>query len=136
MSNFLGLVDKWNSSIYGCSSNETSYLNYLSSKYYLIWTLQQPSDLWNEYKNFPHNLMMEPIWNNDQPVTLHFSVCRKTYMYKGRMWVIINHSFNNFIKKVKNYYKNKIDFYKKPKNLRYKQTHGKYPRFTPNYIVS
>ncbi len=133
MPNFLALVDKWNPAIYGCGSNETSYLNYLSTKYYLILTLPDSSNLWNEYKNFPQNLMISHIWNNAQPLTLHFSICRTTYMYKGRMFVIINYAFNNFIKKVKNYYKSKITFYKTPKNLRFKEIHGKYPSFTPNF---
>ncbi len=133
MSNFLALIDKWNHNIYGCSTNEVSYLNYLSTKYYLIWTLHYPCDLWNDFKNFPQNLRLAHIWNINQPVTLHFAICKQTYMYKGRTWVIINHSFYNFIKKVKNYYKSKITFYKTPKNLRFKEIHGKYPSFTPNF---
>ena len=96
MPNFLALIDKWNPSIYGCSSNEVSHLNYLCTKYYLIWTLHDPSDIWNDFQNFPNNLILAHIWNNFQPVTLHFSICKKSYMYKGRMWVIINHSFYNF----------------------------------------
>ena len=36
--------------------------------------------------------------------------------------------------KVKNYYKSKLAFYKNPKNLRYRQIHGKYPCFSlPNH---
>jgi hypothetical protein len=130
MPDFLALIDRWNPGIYGCSSNECVFLDYFSTKYYLIWTLHDPSDLWNEYSNFPQNLMMAHIWNNYQPVTLHFAICKQTYSYRGRTWVNINYSFYNFVKKVKNYYKSKLAFYKNPKNLRYRQIHGKYPHFS------
>ena len=82
------------------------------------------------FRDFPQNLMIAHIWNNSQPVTLHFSMCKQSYSYRGRTWVNINYSFYNFIKKVKNYYKSKLAFYKNPKNLRYRQIHGKYPHFS------
>lgn len=134
MYNFLALIDKWNPDIYGTGSNESSFIDYFSTKYYLIWTLHEPSDLWNEYRYFPQNLVVAHIWNNFQPVTLHFAICKQSYSYKGRTWVTINKSFYNFIKKVKNYYKSKLAFYKHPKILRYRQIHGKYPCFSlPNH---
>ena len=61
MPNFLALIDKWNPGIYGCSSNELKFLNYFETKYYLIWTLHDPSDLWNEFRDFPQNLIIDRV---------------------------------------------------------------------------
>jgi len=130
MKNFVALIDKWNPGIYGNGRNEAPYLNYFSTKYYLIWSLSEPSDLWNEYKDFPRNLQMAYIWNNQLPVTLHFTVCKASYLFKSRLWVVKNISFYNFIKKMKRYYKSKLAFYKNPINLRFKEIHGKYPHFS------
>ena len=105
MPNFLAHIDRWNPGIYGCSSNECHFLNYFETKYYLIWTLHDPADLWNEYCDFPQNLIIAHIWNNSQPVTLHFAICKQTYSYRGRTWFNFNYPSYNLIKKVKNYYK-------------------------------
>ena len=96
MSNFLALIDKWNPHIYGHGDNE-NLINYFKHKYYHIWRLHTPSDLWSCHSNFPNDLMFPEIWNAAQPITLHFAICSKIYHYKGRQWVIRNKSFYDFI---------------------------------------
>lgn len=125
MPNFLALIDKWNPHIYGHGNNE-NIINYFKHKYYLIWKLHNPSDLWYCHSNFPQDLVFPEIWNAAQPITLHFAICNKIYYYKGRQWVIKNKAFYDFISKVKSYYKNKLAFYKKTKTILLKQIHGKY----------
>ncbi len=58
---------------------------------------------------------------------LKVNVIKSTYKYNGRLFVIINKSFLHFIKKCKNYYKNKINHYKK--NIFHRNIYGKFPLF-------
>ena len=48
----------------------------------------------------------------------------KMYTFQDRAFCNINYSFLHFQKKCKKYYKNKLDFYKNPRNLYHRQLYG------------
>ena len=58
---------------------------------------------------------------------IKLNIIKSTYKYNSRLFVIINKSFLNFIKKCKNYYKNKILHYKK--KIFHRSIYGKFPLF-------
>ncbi len=62
-----------------------------------------------------------------QPRKIKLHIIKYTYMYNRRLFVIINKSFLHFIKKCKNYYKNKIIHYKN--KIFYRSIYGKFPLY-------
>ena len=112
------------------------YINYLKKKYFVVYNWNRDEDgIEQTVEEFIHLLK---YLNNVQlrlPVrrSLQFPPNKKykikiikEYQYANRDFCLINHSFENFIKKCKKYYSQKLNYYKSPKSLLYRNIYGKY----------
>jgi len=101
----IGIISKWNEN-FGYVFSEIKYLNYFKKKSFVIYALDNFEDI-----SFEELIKIPIVMRNYE---IHFF---KIYSFKERSFCNINYSFLHFQKKCKKYYKDKIDFYKNPRNL-------------------
>ena len=119
----LSFIIKWDPTMHGSSSNETSYINFMKTKFIIISTIWQ-----EEYDNETFDEVLN--WFNIYKAHGDIKLCviKKMYRYRGRDFAIENFGINKIQKLWRNYYTKKIIFMKSIKNLKYREIHGKYPK--------
>tara|TARA_B110000208_G_C11742723_1_gene420533 strand:+ start:1062 stop:1397 length:336 start_codon:yes stop_codon:yes gene_type:complete len=108
----IGISVKWNED-YGYDFSEVKLLNYLKKKNFVIYSLDDFEEITLE------ELIKIPFVIQDYKINIF-----KLYEYQERTFCNINYSFLNFQNKCKKYYRDKINFYKNPKNLIHRQIFG------------
>mgnify|MGYP005636916411 FL=1 len=103
----LHFIRNWNEE-YGYSNDEEKYVKYFKKKKFVIYSFEN-----NEIHDYNEWLYDEVFIG-------------KSYIFKERTFCNINYSFLHFQKKCKKYYKDRINFYKNPKNLISRQLFAKY----------
>ena len=119
----LAFICQWYSG-FGYSRQEAKYIKYFKKKKMILYVYNNDEDDFQDFLEFIED--MEYIHNNIMNVTLRIV---KKYDYKQRVFCNINRPFYTFIKKCKNYYKEKLNHYKNPKNVLHRQIFGCYSRF-------
>ena len=136
----IGVIQKWNSSYHGISSNERPYINYMETKYLLSWdTHYYDSDTDSEDYPYPPEEPLEDAISFADPSTItlgdrnawstHIAcIIRNQYVYRDRTFCIRSYGIEKFQKLWREYYKKKLSFAKNVRNLRYRELYGKYPK--------
>ena len=103
-------------------------INYLKCKYFIIHLSEkdndendggfEPNDIIDDYQYYID------IWNLNRNTTK--IMVGKPYTFNERLFCNINYPFNNFIRKCKKHYSNKIKSYKNPRNIMKRQLKGRY----------
>lgn len=127
----LAIIDTWDEIYHGYGNNES--IKYISTlkKLLFVYEIYTP---YNTIGDF-HLNSVEYIQNaindlnfyqyfKDRKMT--FKIIKGKYNYKSRTFAIPNKSFDMFLKRVKERYKQKIQNKKQVKNLLHRQIHGKF----------
>tara|TARA_Y100000389_G_scaffold82301_1_gene78910 strand:- start:237 stop:638 length:402 start_codon:yes stop_codon:yes gene_type:complete len=113
-----------------CERGERNLLlmNYLKCKYFILHLSEidnddigvgfGPTDIINDYEYY---INMCGLSSSRTKIMVG-----KPYTFNDRLFCNVNYSFNRFIKKCKNYYKNKLKYYKGPRNILKRQLMGRY----------
>ena len=118
----LALTMKFNPNIHGIYSYEHKYLKYMRHKHFVMETI----DLWAEGENIIDIIN----WYTQQRIfDLQLSIIKTDYKFLGRDFAIISSCLINFQKKYKKYYKNKMAYYKNPRNLRKRELQGYFSQY-------
>ena len=123
------LAIKWSPN-YGVDNpreRNQSLINYLKCKYFVIHLSErynddidsfQPTEIIDDYEYYVD------AWELNRDTTK--IMVGKPYTFNYRLFCNVNYSFDRFIKKCKNYYKNKLKYYKGPRNILKRQLLGRY----------
>lgn len=118
----LAFTMKFNPVIHGLYHYEEKYLNYMCCKHFVMETI----DLWAEGESITNIIN----WYNQQGIfDLQLSLIKTDYKFLGRDFAIISNCLVNFQKKYKKYYKNKMAYYKNPRNLRKRELQGYFSQY-------
>ena len=120
----LAIIQKWNTTFGGNTQNIHSSINYLSTKNFIIysWHINGGNDVFVEdFKEFIS------IYNYVKKQKDNFKLkIINEYKFVNRDFCSINISFEYFIKKCKKYYSQKLNYYKSPKSIIYRQQYGQF----------
>ena len=118
----LAFTMKFNPNIHGIYPYEQRYLKYMRCKYFVMETI----DLWAEGENITSIIN----WYNQQNIfDLKLTLIKSNYKFLGRDFAIVSHTLENFQRKYKKYYKNKMAYYKNPRNIRKREILGYFPKY-------
>ncbi len=125
----LAITEKWNRVVHGYTNPpDTLRKNNIMETMNFCILVNPSNNILQWFLNAVDECNMILHMRQNIPIrNLKLHIIKFTYTYNGRLFVIINKSFNNFIKKCKNYYKNKIIHYKK--TLFHRSIYGKFPLF-------
>ena len=111
----LAFICNWHTD-FGYFNYEREYIEYFKKKKFVLYICDVNDCEIEWFKDY--------CIDNLNNILTPFIV--KDYIFNGRIFCNLNYSFYNFIKKCKEYYKNKIANYKHPNNILYRQRFGKF----------
>ena len=128
----LAFIQKWNPSIHGHSIYETKFVDYMKTKWLIIdyidteyiskTTVDECLDWLNLYRL--------DIMRTNADTTINLAIIKRKFLiFRKRHFAVPNQGLISFQKKWRDYYKKRIKFVRKIKNIQYRQIHGKYPKF-------
>jgi hypothetical protein len=129
MAPHLAIINQWDETYHGYGNNEP--IKYISTLKKLLFVYEI---FYSRYSGVPQN----PIDNitdtlNDTDFYTHFidkqmyfKIIKGKYTYKSRTFAIPNKSFDKFLKKMKQRYKQKVNNKKQVSNLLHRQIYGKF----------
>jgi len=138
----IAVVQRWNPNYHGTSTDEGQYINYMQTKYLLAWDTHyydSDTDTDEEGNRFTVEEQINEALSYADPNTIILGdrnawsthipcIIRKHYEYRDRTFCIRNYGIEKFQRKWRQYYKKKLAFIRNPRNLRYRELYGKYPK--------
>ena len=129
----LAITSNWTPIWYGFGSNEAPKYIKILTKLPFIWEIGNyaSSDSFNSVNYLNEAIQRIKVMDHSEEtlkkkIYLNISLIRGFYIYKSRMFAIPNKSFEQFIKKVKIRYKNKLSKKRYIKNILNRQLYGKF----------
>lgn len=113
------ITSKWEPHIHGWEYEENHLINYMKRKYFVYHEISLDLDTIPEIIEFIEN-------NTNEDENIQLKIAKSTYIFKNRVFAIINNGIDIFQKKYKNYYKQKMAYCKNPRNLRLREITGKF----------
>ena len=127
----LAIIDTWDEIYHGYGNNEPIKYKSTLKKLLFIYEIYTPYDTIGDFKLNSVEYMQNTIndldfyqYFKDRQMT--FKIIKGKYNYKSRIFGIPNKSFDIFLKRVKQRYKQKIQRKKDVKNLLHRQINGKF----------
>tara|TARA_B100000795_G_C22731918_1_gene411708 strand:- start:700 stop:1089 length:390 start_codon:yes stop_codon:yes gene_type:complete len=120
----LAIIKKWDTSFDGDTRNIRSSINYLNTKNFIIysWNINGGNDVFVEdFKEFISIYNYIKKQNDNYKLTII-----NDYNYIDRDFCNVNYNFEYFLKKCKKYYSQKLNYYKSPKSIIYRQRCGQF----------
>ena len=137
----LAIVQNWDESfgyydnemnlVYGCNEhNLNKFISYLKKKKFITYSWERDEDgieqtVFDFIKLFNYLNNVQTIVPFGDSKKFKINIIKK-YNFSNRDFCSINISFEYFIKKCKKYYFQKLNYYKSPKSIIYRQRFGRF----------